>query len=159
MSFDIRKIAIGATGKMPVRDVEGNPVFDDEGNPLTITFYGPGSLVWVRAKAETQNEVMEEMQAEAEAAKEAEKNKKKGGKPEPKPEIDLEAAHRRTAKLLARVTVSLDNFDYPGGPEALFNDPAFGHITEDANSWVVKRGNFKQSSASSSASTSDTQPG
>lgn len=159
MSFDIRKIAISATGKMQVRDVDGNPVVDDHGNPLTITFFGPGSREFVRAKAEIQNEVMEEMQAEAEAAKEAEKNKKKGAKPEPKPEIDLEAAHRRTAKLLAKVTASLDFFDYPGGPEALFNDPAFGHITEDANSWVVNRGNFKQSSASSSANTSDTQPG
>lgn len=157
--FDIRKIAIGATGKMPVRDVDGNPVLDEKKNPLTITFYGPGSREQVRAKAEIQNEIMAEMEAEAEAAKEAEKNKKKGGKPAPKPDIDLEAAHKRTAKLLAKLTVSLDGFEYPGGPEAMYLDPTLGHITEDANSWVVKRGNFKPSSASSSASTSDTQPG
>lgn len=157
--FDIRKIAIGATGKMPVLDVDGNPVLDEKKKPLTITFFGPGSREFVRAKAEIQNEVMEEIQAEADAAKEAEKNKKKGGKPEPKPEVDLESAHRRTAKLLAKVTVSLDGFEYPGGPEALYMDPTLGHITEAANSWVVNRGNFKPSSASSSASTSDTQPG
>lgn len=157
--FDIRKIAIGATAKMPVCDVDGNPMMADNGEPVTITFYGPGSREFVRAKAEIQNEVMEEMQAAAEATKEAEKNKKKGGKAEQKPEIDLEAAGRRTAKLLAKVTASLDNFDYPGGPEALFNDPTLGHITEDANTFVVKRGNFKQSSASGSVSTSDTQPG
>lgn len=157
--FDIRKIAIGATGKMPVKDVDGNPVLDEKKKPLTITFFGPGSREFVRAKAQIQNEVMEEMQAEEEAAKEAEKAKKKGGKPAEKPEVDLEAAHKRTAKLLARITVSLDGFDYPGGPEALYLDTTLGHIAEDANSWVVKRGNFKQSSASGSASTSDTQPG
>lgn len=157
--FDIRKIAIGATGKMPVKDVDGNPVVDQKGKPITITFFGPGSREFVRAKAEIQNEVMEEIQAEADAAKEAEKNKKKGSKPAAAAEVDLEAAHKRTAKLLAKITVSLDGFEYPGGPEALYLDPTLGHIAEDANSWVVKRGNFKQTSASGSESTSDTQPG
>lgn len=156
MTFDIRKIAIGQTADMPVKDVDGEIVTDEKGKELSITFFSPGSREHVKARAELQEDVMREIEEEKEAKKAA---KSKGKQKAVEVVEEVDPATARTAKFLARITKSLNGFDYPGGPEALYLDPTLGHITEDADKFVMKRGNFKPSSASGSLNSSDTQPG
>lgn len=155
--FDIRKIAIGLTADMPVRDVDGEIVTDDKGKELSITYFSPGSKEHAKAKAQIQEEVVKELEAEKEAEKAA-KGKSKS-KVEKASEDETPVANRRTAKFLAQITKSLNGFDYPGGAEAMYLDPTLGHIVEDADKFVMKRGNFKPNSAPGSSNSSDTQPG
>lgn len=154
--FDIRKIAIGLTGDMPVRDVDGEVVKDEKNKPLSITFYSPGSKEHAKARVKLQNDLREEMEAEeAKAAKSSKLSAKKLVPEEDEPD----RATLRTAQFLADITVSLNGFDYPGGPKALYLDATLGHIVEDADKFVMKRGNFKPNSVVASSSSSDTQPG
>jgi hypothetical protein len=157
MTFDIRKLAISQTADMPIKDVDGEIVTDEKGKEISITFFSPGSREHVKARTELQEEVMREIEEEKDSKKTTKAKAK--SKPEGDESEEVDAATKRTAKFLARITKSLNGFDYPGGPEALFLDPSLGHITEDADRFVMKRGNFKPNSATDSSNSSVTKPG
>ncbi|MEH3087725.1 MAG: hypothetical protein PGN26_14595 [Xylophilus ampelinus] len=136
--FNLRALAIAATGKMPIRDAVGEVQKDEAGNPLTITFHSPGSKAFQKAKhaAEQRNNdrVMARMQ----------------GKSEAKLSAEDKAAER--AEFLAACTISIDGADLDGqsGHEAfkaLYSDLELGHIADDADKFLADRGNFKQGSA------------
>lgn len=133
MTFDIRSIAINQTATMPVRDVDGNVQTDADGNEISITFYGPGSRQFMAAKHELETAAREKY---AKAKKTANGVAK----------TDPEDLSRKIADFLAAVTVSLNGFDYPGGPRALYMDPELGHIANEADLFVSERGNFKKNS-------------
>lgn len=149
--FDIRKIAIGLTADMPVCDVDGNVVVDENGKELSITFHSPGSKEFIKARAQLRQELAEEF------AREEANSKKKVKKSFTDEELDR--ANLRTIDYVSKLVVSLNGFDYPGGPKAMFSDPTLGHILQDADNFLADRGNFKQSSASGSLNSSGTQPG
>lgn len=152
--YDIRRIAIEPTAKMKVRDASGEIVKDEKGNELTITFYGPGSKEFVRAQAELMAQVRAEMQAEQEAKEEAARKGQVYA-----PAVDEEQSTKRRADFLAKITASLDGFTYPGGPAAMYADITLGHLADDGDKFVGKRGNFKKSLPAGSSNSSDTQPG
>lgn len=139
MTFDIRKLAISATAIMPVRDAAGVEQFDENGQPIGIEFYGPGTLQFVRAKHDL-----------------VEKRRKQIGK---NAERDAGDDIKDAAEFLTKVTKRLVNFDFPGGARALYEDMTLGHIAEEADQFVGKRGNFKPSSPTDSPNTSDTSHG
>lgn len=132
MTFDIRSLAIASTANMPVTDVEGNVQKNAEGQELSITFYSPGTKEYLRAAHRRQ-----EKRSKAAVAM----MQGKEAKTTPEDEIN------DTADFLAEITVSLNGFDYSGGPKALFRDIEIGHIAEDADKFVKDRANFKRSSA------------
>lgn len=150
MTFNIKKLAIAATGTMPVRDATGEAQFDEQGNPLSITFHSPGTKQHQAAKhaAEERNNtrVFGRMQ----------------GKSEAKQSADDKLQERAT--FLSAITVSFNNFgngDLAGHQLFMktYSDLELGHITDDAEKFNGDRGNFKRSSETSSPSSSATLPG
>lgn len=150
MTFNIKKLAIAATGTMPVRDATGEDQFDEHGNALSITFHSPGTKVHQAAKhaAEERNNtrVFDRMQ----------------GKSEAKQSADGKLQERAT--FLSAITVSFNNFgngDLAGHQLFMktYSDLELGHITDDADKFNGFRGNFKKSSETSSPSSSVMQPG
>jgi hypothetical protein len=144
MTFDIRKLATSQTAIMPIRDVDGNIQYGDDGKDPGIEFYAPGTKEYMRAR----HELTEKRRKQASQSL-------RGKEVKSSPEDDL----LDTAEFLAKITKRLVNFDFPGGPKALYLDPDLGHITEDGDKFVGERGNFKPNSPKGSSNTSATQPG
>lgn len=142
--FDIKSLAIASTGTMPIRDVDGEIQYNEKGEELSITFHSPGTREFAQAKHDHEEKLGARLL------------KMQGGKGDKSdPDQDLKSI----AAFLARLTISLNNFKYEGGPKALYEDRSLGHITEAANKFLGERGNFKPGSAGGSSNTSATLPG
>lgn len=144
MKFDINKLAITDTAKYHVTDAKGEPQYDDAGNPITITIVSPGTKKAARAQFKRDDARSQRVLGSM------------AGKTSKRTEVD-EIAER--AQFLADVTESLDGFDFPGGPKALYSELPLGHIADGVEKFFNDRGNFSKDSANSSSNTSGTQPG
>lgn len=142
--FDIKKLAIQDSAQYTVTDAAGDPQYDEQDNPITITVASPGTKKAVRA------------QFKRDEARSARVIGQMGGKTSKRTEND-DLAER--ADFLAAVTESLDGFDFPGGPRALYMDPTLGHIADGVEKFYNDRGNFSAKSPTNSSNTSDTQLG
>lgn len=126
MAFDITQKRAVVTGDIELKGGDNSPLFDDKGNPLSVTVYSPASKQWEQATAEMNR-------------KRAERMRKSGGKVE----AALDNAKADQIEFLCRVTISLNNFEYPakeGDPiRALFEDDALGyirdHVYNEVNDW------------------------
>lgn len=145
MKFDIRKLAIKDTADYHVTDAAGNPQYLDDAQtqPVTITAYSPGTKKAAAAEFK-RNE-----------ARSARLIGGMAGKTSKRTEQD-EINER--AQYLADITAGM-NFDFPGGPVALYKDLPLGHVADGFEKWQADRGNFIDGSPTTSPSTSDTQPG
>lgn len=150
MTFNIKKLAIAATGTMLVRDATGEAQVDEQGQALSITFHSPGTKKHQAAKhaSEERNNtrVLGRMQ----------------GKSEAKQSADDKLQERAT--FLSAITVSFNNFgngDLAGHQLFMktYSDLELGHIADDAEKFNGDRGNFIKSSETSSPSSSATLPG
>lgn len=139
MTFDIRSLTPSETAIMPIRDVAGNIQQGAEGSEPGIEYYGPGTRIFVNARHEY-----------LEAARKMVREGKK---------TTADDETRIRADFLTKITKRLVNFDFPGGPAALYRDLELNYIAEDGYKFADDRGNFKRSSAPSSPNTSVTQPG
>lgn len=135
MAFNITKKRAKETGEIILKDGDGAIMEDDKGKPLSVTVYSPASKQWEQANAEVNR-------------KRAERMRKAGGKVE----AALDNAKADQIEFLCRVTISLNNFDYPvkDGEEpirSLYSDDALGfirdHVYSEANDWSA----FTQQSA------------
>jgi len=142
--FDIKKLSITDSGKYHVTDAKGDPQYDDAGNAITITLASPGTKK--AAQAQFKRDQLRSARVLGEM----------GGKTSKRQEID-ERTER--AGFLADITESLDWFDFPGGPKALYMDLTVGHIADGVEKYYNDRGNFSADSLTTSSSTSATQPG
>lgn len=142
--FDISKLAIEDIGKYHVTDAKGNPQYDEAGNPITITLHSPGTKKASRA------------QFKRDEARNARMVGMASGKTSKRTDDD---EIRERAAFLEEITVSLDGFDYPGGPKALYSNLPLGHIAKGVQRYFDDEGNFVADSLTSSSSTPDTQPG
>jgi hypothetical protein len=147
--FNLKKLAIEPTGNMPVCDAAGNEVVDDAGQPLSITFHSPGTKQFQKA-----------LHAFNERKSGGLKSLMGGKSEKTDPAEDTNAL----ADFLAAVTISFNNFDYEGkvghaAYRAAFADIEIGHVAEDANKYLGKRGNFLPKPANEPASQSGTLPG
>lgn len=141
----IKKLAIEATGTMPVRDAAGNL---EEG--WSITFHSPGTKAFQKAKhafdEKRSNNLTAMMTGKSDSKRTAEDDNQ-----------DL-------AAFLAAVTVSLNGFDYEGAKgfeaaKAMYADLEIGHIAIDSNKYLGDRGNFVKAKPMTLSATSDNLPG
>lgn len=144
----LKKLAIEATGTMLVRDAAGNNV-EEDGKQWSITFHSPGTKTYQKAFHAFQEKKNGGLSSIINGTKD---------KKDPAQDVnDL-------ADFLAAVTISFNNFDYEGkvghaAYRAAYADIEIGHVADDANQYLGKRGNFLKPSANASADTSDTLPG
>lgn len=126
--FDIKSLAVKETNDLHLRNADDELLYDAEGKPITITLYGPGSKVYARAQAASQNRMIDKL-------------KKKG-----KTDQTAEEKAQEQAEFLAACTVSFNNFAYGGmsDPEqfkAAYADQSIGFIAEQVgkhiNDWSV----------------------
>lgn len=145
MKFDIRKLAIAATADYHVTDAAGNPQYLDaaETQPVLITVHSPGTKKAAAAEFK-RNE-----------ARSARLIGGMAGKTSKRTEQD-EINER--AQYLADITATM-NFDYTGGPLALYKDLPLGHIADGVEKFHGDRGNFISDSPTTSPSTSDMSHG
>ncbi len=134
MAFNLQQLAINGTAEMPVCDAAGDPQFAADDLPITITFYGPGTKQFQRAK-----HAMEERNNARTLARMQGKTDNKR---------TAEDKVRERAEFLAAVTVSINNAtvgDKTGHDAALalYSDITLGHIADDADKFLADRGNFK----------------
>jgi hypothetical protein len=144
----LKKLAIEATGTMLVRDAAGN-VVEEDGKQWSITYHSPGTREYQKAFHAYQEKKSGGLSAIINGTKD---------KKDPAQDTnDL-------ADFLAAVTISFNNFDYEGRVghaafRAAYADITIGHVAEDGNQYLGKRGNFLKPSASASADTSGISPG
>lgn len=142
--FNICAIAAAATATLTLRDAAGEELFvmdGDERLPVSITTYGPGTTDFARAQQRFQDRI----------AKRVQKGKGKATLPSP------EEQREDRAELLAALTVSFNNLDYPDAGDAqgyelfraLYADPRLGFIADQVNNFVGDWGNFTPKSATS----------
>lgn len=145
MTFNIRTLAIGATADYHVTDAAGNPQYHDaeQTKPVLITAVSPGTKKGAAAEFKRNEARSNRMIGTM------------GGKVTPRTEVD-EINER--AAFLAEVTAGM-NFDFPGGPAALYKDLPLGHVADGFEKFQANRGNFIAVSATGSSNTSATQPG
>ncbi|CDO37148.1 hypothetical protein [Novosphingobium sp. KN65.2] len=134
--FDITQKRAAATGEIELKDGDGSPLFNDDGEALSVTVYSPASKQWEQANAEINR-------------KRAERMRKNGGKVE----AALDGAKAEQIDFLCRVTIRLNNFEYPvdaGGDQvrALYEDDALGyirdHVYSEVHDWsAFTRGSVK----------------
>lgn len=145
MSFDISTIKVADTFDMPVINpktgepwiIDGTVSEDEDGNPvivggkaLSITFHGPATKQARAADHAQQGKLVKRFVAKGKADEETE-----------------EQAAARVAARLADLTVSLNNFDYKGLPNAretflaLYKDPNFGWLVGQAQAATNDWGN------------------
>ena len=145
----IKKLAINSTGTMLVRDAAGTPV-EDENGAWSITFHSPGTKEFQKA--------LHAFTEKKSGGLSAIMGGNKADNKDPAQDV------KDLAVFLAAVTVSFNNFDYEGkvGHAAYlkaYEDIEIGHIADEANKYLGKRGNFLPKPAEASDSTSDTLPG
>lgn len=144
--FNINKLEIEDSAEYHVTDAAGNPQYLDaeEKQPVTITVISPGTKKAAAAEFK-RNE-----------ARSARVMGAMAGKTSKRTEVD-EINER--ANFLAEIAGQLNGFEYPGGAKALYQNLKLGHIADGIEKFHGDRGNFIGSSAQTSPSTSDTQPG
>ena len=143
MSFNISSLEILDSATYQVTDAKGEPQYDGE-TPITITVISPGTKQAARAQFDRDNVRSERVLGQM------------AGKKSKRTEDD---EVRERAEFLAKVTTSLNGFDYPGGPKALYSNLKLGHIADGVEKFFNDRGNFSADSSSDSSSTSAMQPG
>ena len=129
MAYDITCKRAVESGEIELKDGDGSPLYDDAGNALSVTVHSPASKQYQQAQAE-QNR------------KRAERLRKSGGKME----AALDNAREDAIEFLCRVTIRLNNFDYPTAKgadaiRALYEDDALGfirdHVYSESNDWAA----------------------
>ena len=142
--FNIKNLSIEDSATMEVRDAAGK-VVEVNGEAISITFHGPGSKPFRRAKHAFDQKRSNSITAMM------------TGKDDAKRDEDDE--DKDIAEFLAACTISLNGFEYPGkagyeGMKALYADPKLGHIAAAANKFLGDRANFwlPKSPASSDSS-------
>jgi hypothetical protein len=144
--FNIHTLAITDSAKWHVTDAAGNPQYLDaeQTQPVTITVISPGTKKAAAAEFK-RNE-----------ARSARLIGGMAGKTSKRTEVD-EINER--AQFLADITVSLDGFEFVGGPKALYQNLPLGHIADGVEKFFNDRGNFIGSSVPTSPNTSGMLPG
>ena len=131
--FNIKQLRIEESATMLVRDAAGNVVEGENGEPLSITFHGPGTKPYRRAKFAYDQKKSNLVTALM------------TGKDDAKRDEDDE--DKEVAEFMAACTVSFNGFEYPGkagfeGMKAMYADPELGHIANAANKFLGDRANF-----------------
>lgn len=154
MKFDIRTLAIGDTADYHVTDAAGNPQYgdhatdlDDKGNPVKVPV-----LITVISPGTKKGAAAEFKRNEARSARMVGTMAGKTSKRTDDDEIKERAA------FLAEITAGM-NFDFQGGPFALYKELPLGHIADGVEKFYNDRGNFIVVSTTPSPSTSDTPHG
>lgn len=144
-TFDILSLAIAASADYHVTDAAGNPQYFDaeQTQPVLITVISPGTQKAAAAEFK-RNE-----------ARSARVLGAMGGKTSRRTEND---EIKERADFLAEITGGM-NFDFPGGPAAMYKNLPLGHVADGVEKFYGDRGNFIAASAPNSSSTSATQPG
>jgi hypothetical protein len=141
--FDIKQLEIKDTAEYHVTNARGEPQFVN-GQPVTITVHSPGTKVAAQAQFERQerssNRLTAAISGRAEKRTESEDRKER-------------------AEYLAKLTASLNNFAFEGGPAALYAYPKLRFIADGLEKFYNDMGNFAPDSASVSSNMSGTQPG
>lgn len=153
MNFDPSKYKITASADFEVLDAEGNVIYldEDQTTPWTITVASPGTKKAAKAAFDMKQAVSGDLFGQLRGKKSA-KNE------------ESETVLR--ADFLMKITegTNAGNLVYEGktGMDALraiYLDPFMAHVAIGVESFHQNRGNFKQGSATSSPSTSDTSHG
>lgn len=121
--FDIKSLAVKETNDLHLRNADDELLFDKDGKAISITLYGPGSKVYAKAQAASQNRMIDKL-------------KKKG-----KTDQTAEEKAQEQAEFLAACTVSFNNFAYSDAPgaeqfKAAYADQSIGFIAEQVGKYV-----------------------
>ncbi len=136
--FDITSVSAAETGTLELLRPDGSPLYDGERNRCSITLYGPGTSQYQAAAAARQNRALDKM-------------RRKG-------KLDQSAEEKlaEEARFLTAITVSFNNFTYPGADgngqalfRAVYEDPKLGFIKDQAAEFAGDWENFTGGSATS----------
>lgn len=128
---DFSAFLLSPTGRVEINLPSGDPMLY-EGQPVAIHVYAPASAEYARAEAAMQRAARDKLlsgkRGNANAAEEGD-------------EIN--------ARFLVAVTSSVENFPYPGGPEALYRERGLMYIGEQVRAFLGDQGNFFKGSKKS----------
>lgn len=132
--MDAKKLKVGATGRIHVKDAEGVPLYEGD-KPVVIVVHAPGTKAF--GELETRQ-----------SARNIKRLNENDGK---LTALTSEERTSETADDLAAVTVAFENLTYgeEKGPEmfrALYADPTLGFITRQVSKHLADWGNFKAGS-------------
>lgn len=136
-AFDLSLFEAAETGTLEVLDMRGDPLLYN-GQPVTIELYGPGSSVYAKAQAKTE----QASQARVFAAM-------RGGKAA---KDSADETRRANIEKLVACTKAINNFPIAGGAQTLYENRKLGYITNQVSGFLEDWGRFLSPAAKSSPS-------
>lgn len=144
---NIRKFAVKETAVLHLRDASDELMYaekedgsNDETRPMTVELYGPGSKVYARTMAASENRIIDKLKAKGKVNETAE----------------AKAIERATN--LAACTKSMSNIELDGDDakltgadlyKAVYAESAIGFVADQVDAYLKSWGNFTKTSQSS----------
>jgi len=122
---DFSEFMLDESSTVAIELPTGDPMLF-KGAAVAVNVYGPASKQYEKAKEDLDKEaskrVMNAMSVKGVKKKDEDKD------------ADI--------RFLVAVTSSIDNFPYPGGPEAVYREPKFRYIADQVRAHLNDLGNF-----------------
>jgi len=128
---DFSAFLLSPTGRVEINLPNGDPMLY-EGQPVAVHVFAPASAEYARAEAAMQRAARDKLLSG------------KRGKA-----ADAEDNDEHNARFLVAVTSSIENFPYPGGPEAIYRQRGLMYIGEQVRAFLGDQGNFFKGSKKS----------
>lgn len=121
---DFSAFFLSETSVVEIELPNGQPMVY-QGQPVRVHVYGPATTQYAKANDALQKEAAKRVMAAmgTKGKKEAE---------------DKDA----DAKFLVAITDRIENFPYPGGPDAVYREPKLKYIADQVRAFVGDTGNF-----------------
>ena len=127
---DFSQFLLSPTGRVEISLPNGEPMLY-QGKQVTVHVFSPASAEYARAEAVLQRAARERLFG----------SKKKVN--------DAEEEAETNARFLVTVTSSIENFPYPGGPEAIYRERKLAYIADQVRAYLNDQGNFYKPSKAS----------
>lgn len=127
--MDIRTQALNASGRLHLKDKNGELLFDENGKDVAVNVHSPGTKQYAKAEAAKNNRMIDIM-------------KKKG-----KTDQSADSKNEDDALFLADVTIDFENLEYEElqGRHlamAVYQDYSLRHIRAQINEYLTDYSNF-----------------
>lgn len=131
--MDIKKFAVEQTGRVHLRDADGELMYTDDGKEIAINVYSPGSKQYAKAQASKSNRTIDLL--------------RKKGKSDQTPESIAE----EKALFLSDCTSSFENIDLDKLEgkalyKAVYADQSLGFIADQVAEYLGDWANFTKDS-------------
>lgn len=120
---DFSQYLLSPTGRVEINLPNGEPMLH-QGQRVAVNVYAPASAEYHRASTAMQRTAREKLLGRGKSAN------------------DADDSAEADARFLTAITVSIENFPYPGGVPAIYRQRGLMYIGEQVRAYLADEGNF-----------------